>query len=355
MKDLSVVSYVKREMRKYPFIETMDIYKMLYQSVYLTGHLVNNKLDKVKEYLVNESNVLAKYENQLLYEYISNDVIRINLQPYLKFFNLESLYDKFVKSSDLRYINKVNKSLNELSSIICDASFVENKVLSKLTSMQSVRNILPRHSNIYNKYYEPHYRVCSTDYLDLDMRTVKLLTYLSNLNKGDNKIKIIACEGRCTSGKSTITQAILNNKYNIYSDMSVIHADDFFPNKAKNPNQTRLDFALLGKLLLKIRSSKIGDVISYKAFDCFKGEYYEKTIEVKNVILVEGVYSYDDCLRSYYDGLVFFVVDKKTQMDRLVNRCSNLDLLNKFKNIWIPREEDYYNSYDFILNSNILI
>ena len=97
MKDLSVVSYVKREMRKYPFIETMDIYKMLYQSVYLTGHLVNNKLDKVKEYLVNESNVLVKYENQLLYEYISNDVIRINLQPYLKFFDLESLYDKFVK------------------------------------------------------------------------------------------------------------------------------------------------------------------------------------------------------------------------------------------------------------------
>ena len=102
MKDLSVVSYVKREIKKYPFIETMDIYKMLYQSVYLTGHLVNNKLNKVRDYLVNESKQLVKYNNGLLYEYISNDVVRINLQEYLEFDELEKLFDKFIRvDSDL--------------------------------------------------------------------------------------------------------------------------------------------------------------------------------------------------------------------------------------------------------------
>ena len=100
MKDLSVVSYVKREIKKYPFIETMDIYKMLYQSVYLTGHLVNNKLNKVKDYLVNESKQLVKYNNGLLYEYISNDVVRINLKEYLEFDELEKLFDKYSKFDD---------------------------------------------------------------------------------------------------------------------------------------------------------------------------------------------------------------------------------------------------------------
>lgn len=347
MKDLSVVSYVKREIKKYPFIETMDIYKMLYQSVYLTGHLVNNKLNKVRDYLVNESKQLVKYNNGLLYEYISNDVVRINLQEYLEFDELEKLFDKFVKSSDQSQINKINKSLDEVVGIISDASFVENKVLNKLISMQSERNILPRHSNIYNKYYNPHYRVCSVDYLDIDMRVAKLKKYLNNL-KSDKK-SIIACEGRCTSGKTTITKNILDE------DISIIEVDDFFPNIAKNPGQTRLDFDLLRELLIEVKRANIGDVITYKAFNCSQGKYYKKELIVKKVVIVEGVYSYDKYVRDIYDGLVFFVVNKYTQEERLKKRCKNIELYNKFKDIWIPREEEYYDEYDFILNADVLI
>ena len=52
--------------------------------------------------------------------------------------------------------------------------------------------------------------------------------------------------------------------------------------------------------------------------------------------------------------MIFFIVDKQTQKNRLEQRC-NKELLEKFNCIWIPREEDYYNKYDFILKADSLI
>ena len=80
-----MVEYIKRHIKKYPYIETMDIYKMIYQAVYLTGHIIN---DDAKKYLEEEARKLSDNKNEL-YEYISNEVVRINLFPFLNYFQIQ--------------------------------------------------------------------------------------------------------------------------------------------------------------------------------------------------------------------------------------------------------------------------
>ena len=74
--------------------------------------------------------------------------------------------------------------------------------------------------------------------------------------------------------------------------------------------------------------------------------------ESRQITQVYGFY--DECLRNYIDYLVFFITTKNLQKERLVKRetTKHLEMFNK---IWIPREEAYYKTFDFIQNSDILI
>lgn len=341
------ISFVKRQMKKYPFIENMDIYKMIYQTVYLSGHLLSSNVYQYLQKEIQDISINNLRSNCDLYEYISNEVVRINLVPYLNYINkskkkelidLTDLNNKFIESSKI----KIDKDINEEIKIIKDANIVENKVVCKLNDMNSVRNILPVHSNIYKNHYQTHYRIIHSSLLDVDIRVNKLNDFINSLSDKS----IIAVEGRCASGKTTIT----NQLESINKSVTVIHADDFFsPNKSD-----RLDFNRLIKLIETIKKEKENKVIEYEVYDCKTKSYYNKNLTIKKYIIIEGVYSFDERLREYYDKMIFFIVDKQTQKNRLEQRC-NKELLEKFNCIWIPREEDYYNKYDFILKADSLI
>ena len=82
---------------------------------------------------------------------------------------------------------------------------------------------------------------------------------------------------------------------------------------------------------------------------------FKKTDILKKIVIVEGVYSYHEAIRDIYDEVIY-INSSDNQLQRLLNRCNeNSDLYNKFINIWIPREELYFNSFDFIKNASIII
>lgn len=322
----SFTQYLYRMKQKYPLSELTDYFKQIYQSEFAGGHLITD-INQSLTYLECElQNSFS--DSSLLYEYISDNMVRINIHPFIKLYNIQKLNDMFYSSSLIKQQNNnVHNKCNSLRTL-----FINKKI------DDFEQTPIPfHHSTSYNKNYNPHYRVIDSSLLSLDIRTNKLQLFLDNLPK--DKLTVIALEGRCASGKTTISNNIKN--------ATIINADDFF---SKNDV---LDFELLYKLLSQLEIKK---TVTYKVYSCSTNEYYFKTIKkVEPIVIIEGVYSYHPKIRKYINRLVYVETTKKLQYERLKQRTENLQIYNKFINVWIPREEKYFNENTYIIDADIII
>lgn len=318
---------IKWHQQKYPKMQDQDLYKLLYQSEFGTGHSIENSKIALTR-LQNEINQLTASNTKDLYEYISNDIIRINLETY-KYYNLDinNLFNAFVLLSYKTGDNdKFIYKLNEFN-----IPFVSKGPV--------------HHSEIYNQVYNPHYRIVSTSFLTQELKKIQALNFISNI-KGN---KIIALEGKCGSGKTTLSN-YLNEKLSV----TIIPIDDFFlPLARKTKNRLseiggNVDYERVGELLLSIRNKQIN---KYNKFNCQTQSYEEVNIVNNAIIILEGVYSYHKYFRHLIDYMLYLEVDNSTQDERLRNR-SNYE---RFIKEWIPLENTYYDSEAVAQHSDIII
>ena len=324
-------SFIKYHTNKYPNSTTQDIVKLLYQNHFGPGHFIKD-IEMVKQYYYNELNYINNNNNNNLYEHIGNNFVRVNLIPYNKFFNNDYLINCFYESSLFDFNNESLKiKFKEVLKTINNDGFLDNYNYSNV-----------HHSEIYNKLYNPHYRVINTKYLTIDMKVKQLQDYIDSFNN----FTIFALEGKCASGKTTISNKLKN--------VTIIDVDEFFlRNELKTTDRLNeiggnIDYDLYEECIKKIKPNTS---ITYKIFDCSTQTYKNKTIEIKNKVLLVGVYSYHQNVRKYIDKLIYLIVSENDQLNRLKQR----PLFNRFINEWVPLENKYYNSYDFISESNILI
>lgn len=325
---VKIKSFILRNYQKYPKSETIDLYKIIYQASLGVNHILTNN---AKDYLVKESENTNK-QNDLLYEYISDKTVRINLYPFLNYYDVDTLFELF-KNCNSYDLSKLNEYALELKEIFP----FSNRIIDSLNNMVNNYNINLSHSQIYKNHYNAAYRIANSFDLTIDMRYQKLKMFIEKV-KTDKQI-IICVEGKCASGKTTITKML---------DATVISADDFYPTNSNAP----LDFEKLTNVLEQIKSGE--KTINYTKKICKTNTLENKTVEIKDVVIIEGVYSYTEILRKYYDYLVYFNVDEDTQLQRLQKRESK-ESLQTFINKWMVRENSYYETYDFILHSDIII
>lgn len=307
-------SFIKRNINKYPESENLDIFKLVYQDNLLVGHLIN--LGKALEYLNLELKDLDLLSNDLIYEFISEDVTRINIIPFLKVYDCTYLIDLFIKTSKIKPKNNLYQDALKYNLLNYYNMYLDNP---------------PSHSEKYRLTYSPHYRVVATSLLNSEIRALKLQNFIESIRS--DKLQIICLEGRCGSGKSTISKLL--------KDVTVIEMDDHFDGEPVN-------VLYLDKLL---SSLKLGLEFTEECYDCQKNSYYQKKKEVKNIVVVEGVYGYLPILRKHFDYLAYVVIDKNLQIERIKSRHNYQQFIEK----WIPREEEYFQKYDFVLNADILI
>jgi len=323
-------SYINYHLKKYPKMSTQDIVKLLYQNHFGPGHFIKD-LDFIKKYYINELN--SDYNSsENLYEHIGNNFVRVNIFPYNKHYNNNDLIEYFYNSSLFNFNDESlkNSFINNLKNIP-DDGFLD---------IYDYSNV--HHTIEYNKLYKPHYRVINTKYLSVDMKAYQLQKYIDSFND----FTIFSLEGKCASGKTTIS--------NLLKDVTVIDVDDFFLRKELKTKERlneiggNIDYDLYEECLKKIKPNSI---ITYKIFDCQSQQYKDKTIEIKNKVLLSGVYSYHMKVRKYIDKLCYIIINDSDQYNRLKKRV----LFERFINEWVPLENKYYNSYDFISNADILI
>lgn len=159
----------------------------------------------------------------------------------------------------------------------------------------------------------------------------------------NNKIAIIAIDGRCGSGKTTLA-AQLSEKF----DCTIFHMDDFFlrkeqrtPERIATPGEFVDHERFLEEILVPVKEHK--PVFLRK----FCHETFEpgapEQVEVKPLIIVEGSYSCNDELKPFYDKTIFVTTDANTQLDRL--KLRNPSKYDMFVEKWIPLEEMYFEAF----------
>ena len=324
----NIINY---HLRKYPKMTTQDIVKLLYQSYFGPGHFIKDLDYAISYYSIELKNSSPnKFDN--LYEHIGNNHIRMNIHQYHQFLNNKDLINMFYESSLFNYDkDALMKQFKYYLSGIPNDSFLDTYFYTNV-----------HHSITYNEIYNPHYRVINTNFLTLDMRKIQLQNYLDNINE----FCIIALEGKCASGKTTITKD-LNN-------VSIIDVDEFFLRKELKTKERlaeiggNIDYDLYEECLKKIKPNS---TITYTIFDCSTQSYKEKTIDIKDKVLLVGVYSYHQKVRKYINKLIYLLVNKEDQLERIMKR----ELRDRFINEWIPLEETYYSSFDFISSCDLII
>lgn len=172
------------------------------------------------------------------------------------------------------------------------------------------------------------------------MPVSELQSAIDRLLKRQDRV-IVAIDGKCTSGKTTMASKLAQ----IY-DCNVFHMDDFF---LRPEQRTPERFAEVGgnvdyerfreEVLLPLESGK---AFSYRPFDCSTFTIAPPVaVTPKKLNIIEGTYSHHPYFGNPYDLKILMTVDEDTQRQRILERPAFLH--KRFFEEWIPMENRYFN------------
>lgn len=328
--------------KKYPYSDTDDFIKFVYQKHFGPAHFIGNPQVSY-ERICQECQNTSQDQYQELYEYMGGEYARINLRPYLNYgFSLTMLNNYFINSaSSLKNIKPFIEDLCTLYHFLINNGFNPAITKNKFSQYRQLNYPPISHSIQYKNIYHPSYRVINRKYINNDMRYIQLYNYIKKFST--DKLNLIAIEGKCGSGKTTLTAKLTQNK-----PVTVISADDFFDVATDSKigiNSKRIINEVINHLI-------IGHPLKYQKYNCKNKKYREAIIEkVHPLVIIEGVFSANPLLINKYNGLVYIDINEKQQ----INRIDKRPLADKFKKIWIPRENEYYQKYNIKYNADLIV
>lgn len=191
-----------------------------------------------------------------------------------------------------------------------------------------------RHSEVFREAYAPRYRLLKREYavfFPALLETAKLL--------GKDKPVVIAIDGRCGSGKTTLA-GLMERVF----DCNVFHMDDFYlPKERRTENWMsvpggNMDLERFRAEVLEPAFS--GREVIYRPFDCGSGSIAAGVpVAAKRLTVIEGSYSHHPDLNAQYDLRIFLTCEKQEQRRRLMIREG--DYFPTFESVWMPLEEQY--------------
>ncbi len=171
--------------------------------------------------------------------------------------------------------------------------------------------------------------------------TETVICEINRIRQGRDRV-LIAIDGRCASGKTTLAEDLKRKL-----SCNIIHMDDFFLRQEQRTaerydepggNVDRERF--LSEVLQPLQAGK---AFSYSPFDCHTMSFGEPiTVESNGITVIEGTYSCHPELWGFYDLHIFLTTTPEKQLERLAKR--NGANLQMFRDKWIPLEERYFST-----------
>ena len=185
-------------------------------------------------------------------------------------------------------------------------------------------------------------------------RFAKVTERLRELTAGDAERILIAIDGKCASGKTTLGY-YLQKEF----DANLFHMDDFFLQKEqRTPKRLEetggnVDYERFRKEVLEPLLA--GEAVEYRPFCCSTLQIGEmRKILPKRVNLIEGSYSQHTYFGDIYDIKVFMEIEPEKQLENIRMRNGE-EQLEVFKERWIPKEEAYFKAFQIKEKSDIIV
>lgn len=185
-------------------------------------------------------------------------------------------------------------------------------------------------------------------------RFAQVTDRLRKLAASDAERIVIAIDGKCASGKTTLGH-YLQREF----DANLFHMDDFFLQKEQrtpkrlaevggNVDYERFQTEVLEPLLA-------GNDVKYRPFHC-KTLQIGEGVEIlpKRVNIIEGSYSQHTYFGDIYDLKVFMEIEPEKQLENIRERNGE-EQLEVFKQRWIPKEEAYFEVFGIKEKSDIVV
>lgn len=151
---------------------------------------------------------------------------------------------------------------------------------------------------------------------------------------------ILAIDGRCASGKTTLAA-----KLSVHLNCAVVHMDDFYiPLSLRTAERMaqpggNIEFERLkNEIILPLKS---GSDAVYRPYACHEDRFLPSVrLSAAANIIIEGSYSCHPLLADMLDIKVFMDIAPEKQLSRIALRDPNH--VEAFRTVWIPREEFYF-------------
>lgn len=179
----------------------------------------------------------------------------------------------------------------------------------------------------------------------------QIITKINELLKSKSQV-IISIDGCAASGKTTLAEKLSK----LYSS-DIIHMDHFFlpvelrTKERLNEPGGNIHYERFKEEVI----NNLGTSFSYNIYNCSKCSIdSEKTINNRNLIIIEGSYSLHPYFGKYYDLSIFLDIDESLQLERILCRDGER-LFEMFKTKWLVYEHKYHEFYNLKQCSNIYI
>lgn len=328
----------------YPQLECQDCLKALYQAEWGCEHLISDA-QGVYAYLQKEWETTPADGNHPLTEPLGDHYVRLHLAAArAQGLRMDTLFRLFLRAAQLRRGDGAHFSA-ALESIIAMAR-AGNLPLNAEEAEDCIQAYRAQgcpavhHSEAFRRLYHPAYRV-------IDRDTALLLPLLVRIDRlmRERAHIILAIDGRCASGKTTLA-ALLAELY----QAPVLHMDDFFlqphqrtPERLAQPGGNVDAERFLGEVLTPLRQAR---PFAYRPYSCRSQQLLPPVrMDSYPLAIVEGVYSLHPLLVGSYDLRILLSIDPATQRERLLRRDGE-GLLARYEKEWIPLEERYFTETD---------
>lgn len=335
--------------RLHPAMEPQDALKLAYQAAFGAEHLLGDP-GYVRKRLYQELITCPPGQKVPLVEYLSPEVCRINLSPWRAARLPENwLLGLFVHSCKPRKNGEAHfyQALDALDQLSAEGALPFSAwAWQRAKADYLARGIHPvHHSAGYHNAEEPAYRV-------VDARYARLVPLMQRLSP--DRRQIIALDGRCASGKSTLAQA-----FSEITGGGVIHTDDFFlplalrtPERLNTPGGNVHYERFLADVLPRLQEDQ---AFTYPRFDCsvmdLRGSQY---VAASPLRIVEGAYSCHPALGNYMTLRAFSDVEPGEQQRRILER-NGPEGWENFRTRWIPMEEKYFSAFGIREKADVLL
>lgn len=182
-----------------------------------------------------------------------------------------------------------------------------------------------------------------------------LNTLLTELRKNQKRPFLIAIDGMCGSGKTTLAN-YLSKELNA----SVYHMDDFFLQPHQRTEQRlsepggNVDYERFKQEVLDHITDTCG--VTFRPFSCQEWKLSEVAITnpYNDIVIVEGSYSHHPYFEDVYNMKIFLEISSEEQKKRIIARDGDA-IWPMFESKWIPMEHRYFETFMIKENSNLII